>query len=137
MRSTRSKALEGNFWGSFCCATIRVGVCLWGETQKSTEKTFCSYKWLFYEERKKKKHQIRNYAHNMIQKRKESASLLKRGHIASNVTIKTYKFPYPTMRLEAIRKITSISCRCYPKSFWVSSFMALRIVSALHVRSVG
>ena len=31
----------------------------------------------------------------MIQKRKESASLLKRGHSASNVTIKTYKFPLP------------------------------------------
>ena len=62
--------------------------------------------------------QIRNYAPNMIQKRKESASLVKRGHSASNVTIKTYKCPYPTMRLEAIRKITTISCRCYPKSFW-------------------
>ena len=32
--------------------------------------------------------QIRNYAPNMIQKRKESASLVKRGHSASNVTIK-------------------------------------------------
>ena len=64
------------------------------------------------------KPQIRNYAPNMIQKRKESASLVKRGHSASNVTIKTYKCPYPTMRLEAIRKITTISCRCYPKSFW-------------------
>ena len=29
--------------------------------------------------------------------------------------------PYPTMRLEAIRKITTISCRCYPKSFWNTS----------------
>ena len=37
--------------------------------------------------------QIRNYAPNMIQKRKESASLVKRGHSASNVTIKTYTFP--------------------------------------------
>ena len=41
------------------------------------------------------KHQIRNYAPNMIQKRKESASLVKRGHSASNVTIKTYKCPLP------------------------------------------
>ena len=39
--------------------------------------------------------QIRNYAPNMIQKRKESASLVKRGHSASNVTIKTYKCPLP------------------------------------------
>ena len=39
--------------------------------------------------------QIRNYAPNMIQKQKESASLLKRGHSASNVTIKTYKCPLP------------------------------------------
>ena len=39
--------------------------------------------------------QIRNYAHNMIHKRKESASLVKRGHSASNVTIKTYIFPLP------------------------------------------
>ena len=39
--------------------------------------------------------QIRNYALNMIQKRKESASLVKRGHSASNVTIKTYKCPLP------------------------------------------
>lgn len=29
--------------------------------------------------------------------------------------------PYPTMRLEAIRKVTTISCRCYPKSFWNTS----------------
>ena len=41
------------------------------------------------------KPQIRNYAPNMIQKRKESASLVKRGHSASNVTIKTYKCPLP------------------------------------------
>ena len=39
--------------------------------------------------------QIRNYAPNMIQKRKEAASLVKRGHSASNVTIKTYKCPLP------------------------------------------
>ena len=39
--------------------------------------------------------QIRNYAPNMIQKRKESASLVKRGYSASNVTIKTYKCPLP------------------------------------------
>ena len=39
--------------------------------------------------------QIRNYAPNMIQKRKESASLVKRRHSASNVTIKTYKCPLP------------------------------------------
>lgn len=39
--------------------------------------------------------QIRNYAHNMIQKRTESASLVKRGHSTSNVTIKTYKYPLP------------------------------------------
>lgn len=39
--------------------------------------------------------QIRNYVHNMIQKRKESASLVKSGHSASNVTIKTYTFPLP------------------------------------------
>ena len=39
--------------------------------------------------------QIRNYALNMVQKRKESASLVKRGHSASNVTIKTYKCPLP------------------------------------------
>ena len=39
------------------------------------------------------KPQIRNYAPNMIQKRKESASLVKRGHSASNVTIKAYKCP--------------------------------------------
>ena len=25
--------------------------------------------------------------------------------------------PYPTTQLEAIRRITTISCRCYPKSF--------------------
>ncbi len=41
------------------------------------------------------KPQIRNYAPNMIQKRKESASLVKGGHSASNVTIKTYKCPLP------------------------------------------
>ena len=41
------------------------------------------------------KSQIRNYAPNMIQKRKESASLVKGGHSASNVTIKTYKCPLP------------------------------------------
>lgn len=29
--------------------------------------------------------------------------------------------PYPTTRLEAIRRITTISCRCYPKSFWNTS----------------
>ena len=39
--------------------------------------------------------QIRNYAPNMIQKRNVSASLVKRGHSASNVTIKTYKCPLP------------------------------------------
>ena len=39
--------------------------------------------------------QIRTYAPKMIQKRKESASLVKRGHSASNVTIKTYKCPLP------------------------------------------
>ena len=39
--------------------------------------------------------QIRNYAPNMIQKRKESASLVKSGHSALNVTIKTYKCPLP------------------------------------------
>ena len=44
---------------------------------------------------KASKPQIRNYALNMIQKRKESASLVKRGHSASNVTIKTYKYPLP------------------------------------------
>ena len=33
--------------------------------------------------------QIRNYAPNMIQTRKESASLVEKGHSASNVTIKT------------------------------------------------
>ena len=42
-----------------------------------------------------RKPQIRNYAPNMIQKRKKSASLVKRGHSASNVTIKTYKCPLP------------------------------------------
>jgi hypothetical protein len=31
------------------------------------------------------------------------------------------KSPYPTTRLEAIRRITTISCRCYPKSFWNTS----------------
>ena len=41
------------------------------------------------------KPQIRNYAPNMIQKRKESVSLVKRGHRASNVTIKTYKCSLP------------------------------------------
>ena len=39
--------------------------------------------------------QIRNYAHDMIQKRKESASLVKRVHSTANVTIKTYKYPLP------------------------------------------
>ena len=41
------------------------------------------------------KPQIRNYAHDMIQKRKESASLVKRVHSTANVTIKTYKYPLP------------------------------------------
>ena len=43
----------------------------------------------------KGKPQIRNYAHDMIQKRKESASLVKRVHSTANVTIKTYKYPLP------------------------------------------
>ena len=31
------------------------------------------------------------------------------------------KSPYPTMRLEAIRSIMTMSCRCYPKSVWKTS----------------
>ena len=65
--------------------------------------------------------QIRNYAHDMIQKRKSSASLVKSVHSADNVARKTHKTPYPTMRLEAIRRIMAISCWCYPKSFWNTS----------------
>ena len=39
--------------------------------------------------------QIRNYTPNIIQKRKESASIVNKRHSASNVTIKTYKCPLP------------------------------------------
>lgn len=55
--------------------------------KKSNPNLFKKYKKIYP--------QIRNYAPNMIQKRKESASLVKRGHSASNVTIKTYKCPLP------------------------------------------
>ena len=51
--------------------------------------------FLYFCTTKRRYPQIRNYAPNMIQKRKESASLVKRGHSASNVTIKTYKCPLP------------------------------------------
>ena len=37
--------------------------------------------------------QIRNYAHDMIQKRKSSASLVKSVHSADNVARKTHKKP--------------------------------------------
>ena len=71
--------------------------------------------------------QIRNYAPNMIQKRKESASLVKRVHSTANVTIKTYKYPLPHHATSDVYEMFS----------WDSSFIALRMVSALQVRSVG
>ena len=39
----------------------------------------------------------------------------------SSIFYKLENTPNATMRLEAIRKITTISCRCYPKSFFSTS----------------
>ena len=69
---------------------------------------------------KKGEPQIPNYAPNMIQKRKESASLVKRGHSASNVTIKTVE----SITDESLESNCSIIEKIPPKGESFSDFIA-------------
>ena len=69
---------------------------------------------------KKGEPQIRNYAPNMIQKWKESASLVKRGHSASNVTIKTVE----SITDESLESNCSIIEKIPPKGESFSDFIA-------------
>ena len=52
---------------------------------------------------------------------KGSDTVAKEGATQQKSPQRRIKSPYPTMRLETIRKITTISCRCHPKSFWNTS----------------
>ena len=52
---------------------------------------------------------------------KGSGTAAKEGATQQKSPQRRINSPYPTTRLEAIRRITTISCRCYPKSFWNTS----------------
>ena len=61
--------------------------------------------------------QIRNIPHKLIQRSKSSDTAAIEGETQRKSPQRRIKSPYSTMRLEAIRSITTISRRYYPKSF--------------------
>lgn len=65
--------------------------------------------------------QIRNIPHKLTQRSKSSDTAAIEGATQRKSPQRRIESPYLTMRLEAIRSIMTISCRCYPKSVWKTS----------------